>query len=77
LFNKNTITAQQAFPLNYNGSLSSNPKTYPQLIAATGNGGFEWKTSWFENIRSFEGEVKTGKPLFYCVVRATIKTDMP
>lgn len=77
LFNKNTIKAQQAFPLNYNGSLSSNPKTYPQLIATTGNGGFEWKTSWFENIRSFEGEVKTDKPLFYCVVRATIKTDMP
>ena len=77
LFNKKDIIDDQAFPLNYDGSLADNPKTYPQLIASSGNGGYEWKSAWFEKIRSFEGETKTEKPLFYCVVRATLKTDMP
>ncbi len=76
LFNKKNIIRDQAFPLNSDGSLTSNPKTYPQLVAGTGVGGFEWKTAWFKNLRSFEGENNTNN-LWYCVIRATIKTDSP
>jgi len=42
LFDTNMMARQNRFPLQYDGSKSSNPLTYPDLVAATGDGGFRY-----------------------------------
>lgn len=75
LFDKNLMEEQNGFPLNNDGTLSSNPKTYPQLIKPTGEGGFQWKSTYFKDMRSYK--IETESPIFYCQVRAIMSTFLP
>jgi hypothetical protein len=50
LFDTGLMARQDAFPLKHDGSKSSNPKTYPDLVELSGNGGFR-----------YDSQVKQGK----------------
>jgi hypothetical protein len=47
LYDLARMEAEQAFPLNYLGDKTNNPKTYPQLVAASGDGGFRYRKGRF------------------------------
>ena len=40
MFNTNKMVAEDAFPLNYQGSINAGAKTYDQLVMPSGEGGF-------------------------------------
>jgi hypothetical protein len=42
LFDTDKMAKDNRFPLDHNGSKSSNPLTYPDLVTATGDGGFRY-----------------------------------
>lgn len=43
VYDTNYIIENDDFPLNYDGTLSDSPKTYPQLIKPSGEGGYRSK----------------------------------
>ena len=74
LFDKNLMIAQNAFPLTASGTLTANPKTYPQLIQPSGNGGF-----WYEKAYILNSQVKkvdSVLPLYRGQVRWEIELDL-
>lgn len=72
-FDKNLITASDAFPLDRHGSLRPGAKMYPELVAPTG--GFFWKRIFFKDILS--QETPSIPPLWRGVVRGTFEIDFP
>lgn len=42
MYDLNLVASNNAFPLDYRGSLTANPKTYPNMVAATGDGGYRY-----------------------------------
>jgi hypothetical protein len=40
MYDPQLVEEQDGYPLDYRGSKSNNPKTYPQMIAYSGDGGF-------------------------------------
>jgi len=51
--NRKTSKASASWPFDYDyrGEIVSSPTQYPDLVAATGLGGFRWKTATFTNCR--------------------------
>jgi hypothetical protein len=49
LFDTNLLTANNKYPLEYNGSLKQNALMYPDII-----GQYPWKKCWLKNINVFE-----------------------
>lgn len=69
--NKNSIKVNNDFPLKYDGSLNSNPKTFPQMVAPTGVGGYRWRTVQFTNTKTQPiGDI--GDKLYGGIVRSTL-----
>lgn len=54
-FDLDTMAASGAFPLKFDGSLNTNPKTYPQLVAYSGDGGY--RTTQIQQGKIFFKEV--------------------
>jgi len=73
-FDKNLIRDNNDFQLTQNGSLSSGAKTYPQLIMATGDGGYFWKNIIFKNMSG--RSLPNTPPLFRSVVRTNCELIM-
>lgn len=48
MYDTNLLASNNAFPLDYNGDLISNPLSYPDLVAPTGTGGYRY-TSRIKN----------------------------
>lgn len=77
LYDLNRMASNNAFPLDYRGSMSANPKTYPLLIAPTGDGGFRY-TSRVQNGTIFihdtseQGPEKLGE-LYHAVVEWNVE----
>ncbi len=71
-FDKNAIANARAFPLDNRGALASGAKTYPQLIAPTGVGGYFWKNIIFKNMRT-ENTPPAVPPLYRACVRGTFE----
>ncbi len=78
-FDKNKMITGTGFPLNYDGTLSSNPKTYPYLIKPEAEGGFEWRKIKFDDsLRSWlQQEPNNGSPFYNCVVSMKFMIDLP
>lgn len=74
-FNKNLMAANDAFPLDYRGSLRTNPKMYPDLVAPTSAGGFFWKKIFFREM--IGQDTISAPPLYRAVVRGTFEMDFP
>jgi hypothetical protein len=51
LFDINAVSADDKYPLNYDGSLKTNPLMYPEIV-----GQYGWKKCWLKNIAVFESE---------------------
>jgi hypothetical protein len=51
LFDTNALTANNKYPLEYNGSLKTNSLMYPDIISQ-----YPWKKCWLKNINVFEVE---------------------
>lgn len=51
LFDTNALTANNKYPLEYNGSLKEDALMYPDII-----GQYPWKKCWLKNISVFEVE---------------------
>lgn len=67
---KNRLKLDRAMPLDYRGMKVTNPKTYPQIVAPTGVGGYRWNKLYFADVHSQEmGQINP--KLFGAIVRAT------
>jgi hypothetical protein len=75
LFDKEAVEAADAWPLDWDGTLKANPRTYPALVAAVEEGGFRWKQMMFKDMRS-EPQISF-PPLYRCTIRATVSVDLP
>lgn len=64
LYDTNRLSADNKYPLNYNGSIQANPLMYPAIIDQ-----YKWKKCWLKNISVFEAE--TIDPNMH---RATVRT---
>jgi hypothetical protein len=51
LFDTNAIMKDNKYPLNYDGSLKTNPLNYPDIIDQ-----YKWKQCWMRNISVFDVE---------------------
>lgn len=51
LYDTNALSADDKYPLNYNGSLKTEPLIYPLIIDQ-----YKWKKCWLKNINVFEAE---------------------
>ena len=74
-FDRNLLLEEDAFPLDYRGMPVSGAIQYPDLVKATGDGGFYWNQIRFEQMRSVEQNIFS--PLYYCTVRGTFGVDLP
>ena len=69
LFNTNTVADSGAYPLDFRGELTGT-KMYPDLVKEPENGGFRWKSCYFNNVRA--SEIESVHPnLYQGVVRVT------
>lgn len=75
LFDKNAVEDANAWPLDWGGTPVSGAMTYPQMVAATGDGGFRWRTCAITGMRS---EPQTSfPPLYRATCRGIFEVDMP
>lgn len=77
LFEKNWVNAADKFPLDENGSPASGALMYPDLIKATGDGGFGWVQLRFEDFRGTAQPHEVTAPLYAATVRAVCEVDLP
>lgn len=69
--NKNSMKINQDWPLDFEGSPITNFKTFPQLVAATGVGGYRWRTVTFNDTR-WQDAGDINPQLFGSIVRTTV-----
>jgi hypothetical protein len=74
LFDKNLMSAANAFPLDYNGSIASGAMCFPDLVKPTGQGGFFWRGGAFVNMNS--QETISTPPLYQAVIRCTFEVNL-
>lgn len=53
MFDSNLLAQNNAFPLDYRGSIANNAKTYPDLVDLSGNGGFRYTNGLLHGKVSF------------------------
>lgn len=81
VFDIDRMAQNNAFPLKYNGSLNTNPKTYPQLIQPSGSGGyrttkFQYGTMYFLDCEAHDGQ-DLGPNLYFQTITATMCMIIP
>jgi len=75
-FDKNAMGETNSFPLDYSGSLRSGAKSYPALVASSGDGGYFWKKIFIKDMITQETG-GSNPPLFRAVVRGSFEIDFP
>ena len=60
-FDIDQMASANAFPLNFDGSLASGAKSYPDLIALSGIGGYRTTTFYQGKIRMYDTKSNTGQ----------------
>lgn len=68
-YDLNAINEDRQFALDINGSIASGAKTYPELVAQTGDGGYAWRTYYMD--RAYSQEYNLTPSLHYVKVNAT------
>lgn len=71
MFDKNGLANANMFPIKYDGSLNSNPRTYPDLIQGSG--------AWSRDVRLSETRVLSAEstpPLYGAIVKTTCEVIM-
>lgn len=82
LFDSNFIKNNSYYPLDYKGSIASNAKTYPQMIAWSGDGGYrtssniEWSKAYIIETKG-QGTYEIAQGLYHHPVRWQIQTILP
>lgn len=76
-FEKNWMADSGCYPLDENGTPVSGAKMYPDLVKATGEGGFGWQQIRFKEFTGFPVPKEVTAPLYVCKVRGTFEIDMP
>jgi hypothetical protein len=72
-YNPDQVLSSGAYPLNYNGTLSNSPKTFPQITDVNDNGGYRWKRCY---IKDAIGEPTTAYSQEVYVKTITWKTEI-
>ncbi len=75
LFDPNLMFTQNKFPLDANGSLASGAMMYPDLVKATGEGGFRWNNCFITDMKSVEQRHPLS--IWSSTVRGTFEVDLP
>jgi hypothetical protein len=74
LFDKNKMTQANAFPIDYNGSITPDAKCFPDLVKPSGQGGFFWRGGTF--LQMGTQETISAPPLYQAVVRSTFEINL-
>jgi hypothetical protein len=74
-FDKNLLLAADAYPLDPYGSPRASGLMYPDLVKASGDGGFRWQSVIVQETRAQE-QPRVGA-MRYCTVRLTCEFDTP
>lgn len=77
LFEKGWVDQAGAFPLDENGSPVPSGKMYPDLVKATGEGGFGWRQLRYQRSSAVTQPLRNTWPYYCTTVRATFEVDMP
>lgn len=75
LFDTNRLADENAYPLNSEGSKSSNCLCYPDLVKESDDGGFRWKKTIF--LRTYPQDMPDLGNIKRSIVRHTMRTVMP
>ena len=79
VYDSDRVMKEGAYPLKYDGSLSTNPQTYPNLIKPSGDGGYLCLER-FQNGKMYVASAEEqniqelNSRLFYCPVRWTVES---
>lgn len=76
LFEKNWVADANRYPLDENGTPVPSGLMYPDLVKATGEGGFGWKQLRFEDFKSVAQPTEVTSPLYVATIRGTFEVDM-
>ena len=76
MYDLNRIADYNAYPLDAYGSIASGAKTFPQLLAPTGDGGYRWRMVYIDKMRAQVNE-QTNLNLFHALIRATLEIWRP
>lgn len=82
LFDTNYVKNNGLYPLNYKGSIVSNAKTYPQMIAWSGDGGCRTSSN-IDNSKAYivdtntQGTTDIGAKLYHNPVRWRMQAILP
>lgn len=75
LFDKNAIINDNAYPLDYNGSLVSGAITYPEMVKFPSDGGqYFWTKMFISKMRTIP--TQTTPPLYSGKVKGTFEIDL-
>lgn len=72
MYDLNLMAASGATPLDFRGAKTANPKTYPQLVDLSSNGGYRFNRMYFKDA-SVVGPNHVGT-IYHTAVRFTIET---
>lgn len=72
MYDLNLMAASGAMPLDYRGAKIANPKTYPQLVDLSSNGGYRFNKVYFKDA-SVVGPNHVGT-IYHSAVRFTMQT---
>lgn len=75
MYDVNWVHEAAAYPLDENGSPASGALMYPDMVRATGDGGYGWRQLRFVDFVSHPQPPQTTSPLCVASVRGTFEVD--
>ena len=76
MFDLDRLFSEDAAPLKIDGSLNTNPKSYPQLVETSGDGGYRAENVQWGKLRMSDAKSQNMQPIGTNLYRSTATMDI-